>query len=48
MSDFFEEYGWLLQSIIAGNLGLKILFDCILNENSSFAGFLIVVLKGLM
>lgn len=48
MSDFFEEYGWLIQSIIGGSVGVKILFMYLLNQNGKFVELLKVIMEGLM
>ena len=48
MSDFFEEYAWLVQSVVGGSIGIEILFHCIIERNSLFTDLLITIMEGLM
>ena len=48
MSDFFEEYGWLLQSFIGGSMGIQMLFKYIILPNGLFKGLLSAIMEGLM
>ena len=48
MSDFFEEYGWLIQSIIGGSLGIELLMKYIVSDNGKYADLLKLILNGLM
>lgn len=48
MIDFFEEYGWLIQSMIGGSIGIEILLTNVLNNNGKFVQLLKVIMEGLM
>ena len=48
MSDFFEEYGWLVQSMVGGSLGIRILLSNVLLQNSYFVEFIKFIVEGLM
>ncbi len=48
MNEFFEEYGWLLQSLIGGSLGVEILFAYIVDKSGMFSELLRAIMKGLM
>lgn len=48
MNDFFEEYAWLLQSIIGGSLGVDIMITHIIDKGSLFSELLSIIIKGLM
>ena len=48
MSDFFEEYGWFLTSIVGGSLGVELLLRFLLYQNSTFSDFLKMMIGGLM
>lgn len=48
MSDFFEEYGWFLTSMIGGSFGIELLLDYLLHQSSSLSEFLRIMIGGLM
>ena len=48
MSDFFEQYGWLVCAMIGGYIGLTVLIDVFFLDNSSMAYLISTILKGMM
>lgn len=48
MSDFLEEYGWLIQSIIGGSIGVRLIFAYVISDSGKFSELLNSIMRGLM
>lgn len=48
MSDFFEEYGWLIIEMLGGSIILGLFLRLCLYKSGPFVNFILNILGGLM